>query len=169
MLAHWSGVAEIVELLNQAVEKSFFRRSADLTKFDGHQRFDLIGDRLLADLDRSLGGSLTQQVVVLLNSGREGNALFSLKDEQKRPADHILQLAIHLPPVPGLTNKAGDSRAPLGRVVCDDLLNEGNVVLGNGTIPIRQDCDHAVLFNRNRMRTHGFFQEKETGERLRLS
>lgn len=60
MFAHRSGVAEIVELLNKAVEKSFFRGSADLPKFDGLQLFDLIRDRLLADLDSCLGGPVTE-------------------------------------------------------------------------------------------------------------
>ncbi len=40
-----------VENLNLHSEKSFFRRSTDLTKFDERQTSDLIGDRLVADLE----------------------------------------------------------------------------------------------------------------------
>ncbi|MDP1816783.1 MAG: hypothetical protein Q8K92_20180, partial [Leadbetterella sp.] len=51
-------------------------------------------------------------------------------------------------------------------MVDDYLLDEGDVVLGNGAISISQGCGHAVLHNRNLMRTHGFFQGKNHGERV---
>lgn len=86
--------------------------------------------------------------------------MFPLKDEQKRPADHILQLAIHLPPVPGLTNQEGDNRATLGKVVDDDFLNKDDVVLGDGTIPIRHDCGHAVCLTETPCERTDFFWKK---------
>ena len=82
---------------------------------------------------------MAERVVVALYSRRQGDELLLLEDKQKPSADHILQLAIDLPPVPGLADQTGDGRAALSMMVTDYLLDEGNVVLGNGAIPISQD------------------------------
>lgn len=50
MLANRFRVTEVVKLLNQTVEKPFFRGSADLPEFNGREVFDLISDRVLVDL-----------------------------------------------------------------------------------------------------------------------
>ena len=83
--------------------------------------------------------------------------MLPLEDKQKPSADHIFQLAIALLPVPGLANSTGDGRAAFSMVFGDSLLDKGNVVLGNGAIPISQDWSHEVLHIRTLLRTHVLF------------
>ena len=140
-----------MELLDQTVEKLFLRRPSDLAKFNGSEFFDLISNRVLADLYDFPRSLLAVRVVITFYSGWQRDELFPFKDEQESPADHIFQLAINLSPVPGLTDSTGDGCPAFRVVVGDYLLDEGNIILGNGAISINQDCasGHEVLHIRN--------------------
>jgi len=100
---------------------------------------------------------VAERVVVATYFGRKGDTLLPLKNEQEPPADHVFQLAIALLPIPCLAKSTRDGSAAFCMIVDYNLLNKGNVVLGNGAVAIRQDCGHAVLHNRNLIRTHGLF------------
>ena len=139
VLTHGLRVTEVMKLLDQAVEKSFLRGPADLTKFNGREFFDLIGDRVLADRNGWRSGQVPEGVVIARYSGRQRDELLPLQDEQKTAADHVLQLAISLPPAPRMADFAGDGRAAFSIMVGDDLLEEGDIVWCDATIAIGQD------------------------------
>ena len=84
------------------------------------------------------------------------HATFKLK--QKSTADHILELAIGLPPVPGLPEYSRDSGTAFAPMFFNNPSNKVEIVLGYDPFTIGKNRAHEDICNRIFFRTHVLFQ-----------
>jgi len=100
MFADRLGVAQVMKLVNQAVEQRFLFMPAHLAKRDGHGvgQFSANGRPINFHLDRLF--SFRQVVPGLHFSGRQNDMAGSFRFKHETAADHVTQGAVLPNPVP---------------------------------------------------------------------
>ncbi len=131
MFADRLSVAQVMVLLDQAVEQLLFGCSPDLSQFKGAKIAQGGGNRGRAKIESGLPAFFVARGVVEDNTWRQGDTLFLLKLEQEPAADTIFEVAVGLSPIPGFTKYAGDGRATFIPMLLDDLTDKSDVVLGD--------------------------------------
>jgi hypothetical protein len=135
-------VAQIVMLADETVAKLLLCSPSDLLKGYGQKGTYGAMDWRLINGDPNRGLAVGQGIGRSLFGGRQLDASLGLQEQEQAATEHVFEGAIGLPPIPCPAELLGNE-APAGGGMCgDDLLNQGNIGLGDSTSAICCDDLH---------------------------
>jgi len=142
MFSHRLAVTEVMMVFDQGIEESLLGQSSHLPddKLRQAAKIDLDGGLIEARAIRFL--SPDQRIVRRTALGGKLDLAGPLQLQQERPADHIAQLTVGLDPVPCLTEPLGELSAAVGRMLRDEALDEGDILIRNDSVSVLQLCVH---------------------------
>ena len=142
MLAHRLAVAEIMKLMDKAVEQFFSGALPNLVQ-DNRSKFSHCGIDGILSYD-----NFFRRLTPGKRIGRGGfsrwqrEVPFPLQFEHQSPADHVLEIAVGLHPVPCPAHLAGQLTATDVRLLYDEATNKVNVVIGDQSFAVCEYLGH---------------------------
>lgn len=137
MLPDGLRVAQIVMLLDQAVEQRFLRSATDLLEPQRPQRPQVPVQRRLIDFNRAGGTAPRQRIGIELAYGRQLDESRAVQRQHQPAADHVAWAPIGLYPVPPLTQLLRQSATAQRGMVGNELPDEGHVGVSDRATAIR--------------------------------
>ena len=127
MLADRLDVAEVVVLLDEAVEDRLLRAAAHLAEFEGADRSEARLDRRSVDGDEGRSSTVDERVAPDPARGWKLDEPGAVELEQQTAGDHGARSAVGLHPVPGAAELGGEVPAAGGGVLGDEGPDRGEV------------------------------------------
>src|ERR1035441_9081113 len=132
MLPYGTGVAQVMMIVDEAVEKRLLGRAPHQAKFQW-LKFGKLPLNGRGVQEPGLGWPSAQGVVGHHAAGwRKGNVAGALKREHEPAGQHARWNAIGLSPVPGFTQKYGESVTAGAGMARDYVTNERDVLRAQG-------------------------------------